>query len=74
MKRKSAESVLDVSRSLAHRGYVMEKPSKSPIPDREAKLAEALRKNLRRRKAGGNARPGEPSKDESGAEVIGEGD
>ena len=50
----------------------MEKPSKSPIPDREAKLAEALRKNLRRRKAGGNARPGEPSKDESGAEVIGE--
>lgn len=44
----------------------MEKPVKSDVPDREAKLAEALRKNLRRRKAAVPARPAEAGKDESG--------
>lgn len=48
----------------------MEKPSKSLPSDREAKLAEALRKNLRRRKGGPGSRAPEPAKDESASVVI----
>jgi hypothetical protein len=35
-----------------------EKPPRNPAPEREAKLAQALRTNLRRRKAG-ERRPGQ---------------
>jgi hypothetical protein len=40
-----------------------EKPSRDPSSDREAKLAEALRANLRRRKAA--PRPPKPGRDDS---------
>jgi hypothetical protein len=37
-----------------------DKPPKKPNPDREAKLAQALRANLRRRKAPPSARAPKP--------------
>jgi hypothetical protein len=44
-----------------------EKPPKDPAPEREAKLAQALRANLRRRKAGerggGKTEPGAESRE-----------
>jgi len=42
-----------------------DQPAKSGPSDREAKLAQALRANLRRRKAGGGPKtPEEPKKDD----------
>jgi hypothetical protein len=45
----------------------MEKADKSEAASREAKLAEALRANLRRRKAGEKAPPAKPAIPKPGA-------
>lgn len=45
----------------------MEKADKSGADSREAKLAEALRANLRRRKAGDKTAPAKPAIPKSGS-------
>ncbi|THD62725.1 MAG: hypothetical protein E8A49_07000 [Phenylobacterium sp.] len=65
MKPQSARGRLDRGDRAPHPFDMTSPPSppKDPVSDREAKLAQALRANLRRRKTG--AKPQAPGKDDS---------